>query len=300
MLKHKENKMEKKMEKKMSNLEESRVFSISGDTTKFEMERLMEIQIDKITETFDYQARKFFNKDVIEKLAENMRINGFIQNIIVVKNGIDTYKIVAGETRYRAAKLAKIPTLKALVFPETTSMQKLVGMSVSENQSRNSISPYEVFLICRKALNEKKATTYRELSLYFGGVYDVSLIKKAMAYEELHKDVIVDAENGINVSVEVIATIRAATKRLINQHPEESMDDIYKKNIKPIYEDVKKGNIEIAFAVKVLKALGVEKNEDDRVSFSKHKIEINTRYLSDEQKAEIENEIRRIIERFLE
>lgn len=274
-----------------------REFSISGDTSKIESEKLMEIHIDKITETFEYQARKFFDPVVIEKLAESMKTNGFTQNIIVVENGVDTYKIVAGDTRYRAAIMAKIPTIRALVFPMTTSVQKLISMSIGENGNRSNISAYEIFLLCRKVLNEKKARTYREISIWFGGVYSVDLIKRVMAYGSVHEEITNDAENGIFFHINMIVAIRAATRRLSLLHPEMSSEEIYQSYIRDIYQDVKLKEIDVPTSIKIFKKLGVKNQEEGRVICNKDEIRIDMRYLSREDKEEILEEIAKLFKK---
>ena len=60
------------------------------------------------------QPRTNFDREKLEELAESIRTHGVIQPILVVKDG-DRYKIIAGERRWRAAKLAGLKEIPALI-----------------------------------------------------------------------------------------------------------------------------------------------------------------------------------------
>ena len=65
---------------------------------------LLLIPIEKIFRD-ETQPRKEFDKDKIEELAQSIEKNGLIQPLIVSERGVDTYQIVAGERRWRAAQI---------------------------------------------------------------------------------------------------------------------------------------------------------------------------------------------------
>ena len=80
-----------------------------------EMERkdgVMELGIDMI-EPNRQQPRKYFAEEALEELAQSLKTYGMIQPIIVKKNG-EYYEIIAGERRWRAAKIAGLKTLPAI------------------------------------------------------------------------------------------------------------------------------------------------------------------------------------------
>ena len=67
-------------------------------------EKLLEIDISKIERDKD-QPRKKFDEEALNELASSIKQFGVLSPIVVVKDG-DKYQIVAGERRYRAAKIA--------------------------------------------------------------------------------------------------------------------------------------------------------------------------------------------------
>lgn len=86
------------------------------------------------------QPRKTFDKEKLEELADSIKIHGIVQPIIVTKNE-DRYKIVAGERRFRAAKLAKLKTVPVIVVDYDE--RKLQEVSLIENIQREDLNPVE-------------------------------------------------------------------------------------------------------------------------------------------------------------
>lgn len=86
------------------------------------------------------QPRKLFRN--IESLAKSIEEKGIIQPIIVSpKNKDGAYMIIAGERRYRAALLAKIPSLPCIIRQETDA--NVLILQLLENDQRENVSPLE-------------------------------------------------------------------------------------------------------------------------------------------------------------
>jgi ParB family chromosome partitioning protein len=86
------------------------------------------------------QPRTIFQADRLEELAASIRANGIIQPLIVRKTA-DGYQIVAGERRWRAAKLAAIETVPVLVSDVADS--QLLELALIENIQREDLNPIE-------------------------------------------------------------------------------------------------------------------------------------------------------------
>ena len=86
------------------------------------------------------QPRKDFEEDALQELADSIKEVGIIQPIIVQKNG-DYYKIVAGERRWRAAKIAGIKEIPAIV--KDYSPQQVMEIALIENIQREDLNPIE-------------------------------------------------------------------------------------------------------------------------------------------------------------
>lgn len=99
------------------------------------------------------QPRSVFSKETLEALAESIKVHGIIQPILVVhKDG--RYTIIAGERRWRAAQLAGLETIPALV--RELDAQTRLEIALIENVQREDLSPLETataFLKLREQFN---------------------------------------------------------------------------------------------------------------------------------------------------
>lgn len=86
------------------------------------------------------QPRKDFNEEALEELAESMKEYGVLQPLLVQKKG-DFYEIVAGERRWRAAKLAGLKEVP-VVIREYTKQQSM-EIALIENVQREDLNPIE-------------------------------------------------------------------------------------------------------------------------------------------------------------
>ena len=100
---------------------------------------LQEVSIDAISPN-PYQARTVWNEQELGDLAESIRANGIIQPIIV-RPTASGYQLIAGERRLRAAKLASLTTIPALV--RQASDEQLHEWALVENIHRADLNPIE-------------------------------------------------------------------------------------------------------------------------------------------------------------
>ena len=100
---------------------------------------IMEIALDEIRSN-PYQPRVVFDKDALEELAESIKEHGIIQPIIV-KKSIKGYELVAGERRTRAARMAGLATIPAIIkeFNDIEMME----IALIENIERENLNPIE-------------------------------------------------------------------------------------------------------------------------------------------------------------
>lgn len=102
-------------------------------------ESLHAISIDAISPN-PYQARTVWNEQELQDLAASVRANGVIQPIIVRPAGAG-YQLIAGERRFRAAKLASLTKIPALV--RQASDEQLHEWALVENIHRVDLNPIE-------------------------------------------------------------------------------------------------------------------------------------------------------------
>ena len=88
-----------------------------------------------------YQTRKDFNQEALAELAQSLRQQGMIQPIVVRALGPDSYEILAGERRYRAAMLAEMSSVPCLLHdcPDTDAL----AITTIENLQREDLNPIE-------------------------------------------------------------------------------------------------------------------------------------------------------------
>ena len=86
------------------------------------------------------QPRRYFNEDELQELADSIRKVGILQPLLVTKQG-DHYEIIAGERRFRAAKLAGLKEVPVLV--REYSRQQKLEIALIENVQRADLNPIE-------------------------------------------------------------------------------------------------------------------------------------------------------------
>jgi ParB family transcriptional regulator, chromosome partitioning protein len=87
------------------------------------------------------QPRRSFSQESLQELANSIRTHGLIQPILVEDSGEGSYLIVAGERRYRAAKLAGLA--EAPVIVRSFSPEKRLEIALIENVQREDLNPVE-------------------------------------------------------------------------------------------------------------------------------------------------------------
>ncbi len=101
------------------------------------------------------QPRKHFDSDRLEELAQSISTYGIVQPIIVQQNG-SRYTIIAGERRYRAARLAGLKEVPVVI--KECSRTELMEVSLVENLQREDLNPIEEAQAMRLLMDEHKLT----------------------------------------------------------------------------------------------------------------------------------------------
>lgn len=114
----------------------------SFDPTSSQDEQVSDLRTIKVSEIQPdpEQPRRSFDQKALEQLAASIREHGILQPIVVVVKA-GSYTIVAGERRWRAAKLAELDKIPAIV--RTLSDQHKLELSLIENLQRRNLNPLE-------------------------------------------------------------------------------------------------------------------------------------------------------------
>ena len=126
-------------------------------------DNLKSLKITEVEPNRD-QPRKQFKQEALEDLAESIKTYGIIQPIVVTKQD-GYYGIVAGERRWRAAKLAGLEEIPAIIREDDE--QKNREIALIENIQREDLNPYEKALGIRN-LMDKYGLTQEEVSKRIG------------------------------------------------------------------------------------------------------------------------------------
>ncbi len=128
------------------------LFSSSAQESKPEETQLKEsktpgdsilfVKIENI-KTNPYQPREEFEETSLQELADSIKQKGVIQAITVRKTGDNTYELLSGERRLRAAKIAGLEKIPAFVMDVSTK-EDLLEISLIENIQRQDLNALEV------------------------------------------------------------------------------------------------------------------------------------------------------------
>ena len=134
-------------------------FDKTGPKTQEEISAEQMIRI-RLIEPNRNQPRKDFDEESLQELADSIRVHGVIQPLIVTKRG-DHYQIIAGERRWRAAKIAGLRELPVIIKDYTD--REIDEISLIENIQRRDLNPIEE-AAAFKRLIEEYGLTQEELS----------------------------------------------------------------------------------------------------------------------------------------
>jgi len=122
--------------------------STGGDSLK-------SLPLDLITPG-PFQPRSVFDTDRLQELADSISHQGVIQPVVVRVKGQDSYELIAGERRWRAAQLAGIEEIPAII--RKVSDEIAIAMALVENIQRENLNPIEEATALRRLVDEFQMT----------------------------------------------------------------------------------------------------------------------------------------------
>lgn len=102
------------------------------------------------------QPRRNFDKEAMQELADSIREHGVISPITLRKNEDGTYMIIAGERRFRAAKLAGLNTIPAYI--RTAKDEQVMEWALIENIQREDLDAIEIALAYQRLIDDYNLT----------------------------------------------------------------------------------------------------------------------------------------------
>lgn len=103
-----------------------------------------------------YQPRSIFDENRLQELAESIRQQGVIQPVVVRVCGHNKYELIAGERRWRAAQIAGIEKIPAIIREVADDIA--IAMALVENIQREDLNPIEEATALRRLVDEFQMT----------------------------------------------------------------------------------------------------------------------------------------------
>ena len=103
-----------------------------------------------------YQPRQDLREDTLRELAESIRAQGVVQPVVVRPLGEGRYELIAGERRWRAAQLAELSEVPAVI--REVSDQAAIAMALIENIQREDLNPLEEAAALQRLIAEFNLT----------------------------------------------------------------------------------------------------------------------------------------------
>jgi len=128
-------------------------------------DRIEKIAVAKLQPS-PYQPRKHFDEAALKELSASIKRHGVVQPLVVTPAGKDgVYTLIAGERRWRAAKLASLDSVPALV--RTSKELEQMELALIENVQRVDLSPLEQAVSIER-LHEQFSLSYDEIAKRLG------------------------------------------------------------------------------------------------------------------------------------
>ena len=112
---------------------------------------VLEVDIEKIIPNPN-QPRKNFDQEALNELAASIKVHGIVQPIVLNKQSDGKYLIIAGERRWRAAKICGLATVPAVIKNYTEKQIKEI--SIIENLQREDLNPIEAARAIKQLMDE--------------------------------------------------------------------------------------------------------------------------------------------------
>ena len=140
------------------------ILSVSGEGAKAAAEELRELPVELIVAN-PKQPRQRFDEEALQALAGSLGERGVLQPVLVRAKPGGTYELVAGERRWRAAQMAGLEKIPALVRARGDA--ETLELALIENMAREDLSPIEEARACA-ALVEELGLTRKEVGRRVG------------------------------------------------------------------------------------------------------------------------------------
>ena len=227
--------------------------SLFSSNNNYEKENLKHINISQIIPNKD-QPRKKFNQKELEELSESIKAQGILQPIVVRKKADNSFEIIAGERRWRAAQIAGLHEVPTIV--KDFSDSQVIQAALIENIQRENLNPVEEAKAYKSILNSNEISS-ENLSKIIGKsrshisniVRLLELDTKILEFIESgklsmgHARALIGVPDAINLAKEIIdkkLSVRDAEKNTSKYKKSKNLNKTSKSNKDPNIIDLEK------------------------------------------------------------
>ncbi|NTU41776.1 MAG: ParB/RepB/Spo0J family partition protein [Nitrospirales bacterium] len=114
-------------------------------------DEVVRVEIERIIPN-EYQPRKVFREEALRELAASIKEKGILQPVIVSRTGDGSFRLIAGERRWRAATMAGLKKIPVLI--KEISSQDAIEIALIENIQREELNPVETADAFQRLLRE--------------------------------------------------------------------------------------------------------------------------------------------------
>jgi ParB family transcriptional regulator, chromosome partitioning protein len=127
------------------------ILSVSGEREKAREDELRELPVELLAPN-PRQPRRRFDQEALQALAGSMGERGVLQPVLVRPKAGGTYELIAGERRWRAARIAGLQTIPAIVRARGDA--ETLELALIENMAREDLNPIEEARACAALVEE--------------------------------------------------------------------------------------------------------------------------------------------------
>lgn len=150
-------------------------------------ERVVSVPLDQIVESRE-NSRFFFDQKELEKLAQDMKVQGQLEHAHAFLRADGKYELLGGHRRLRAARMGGLPGLKIIVVPEPGTPQERARLSRALNGNRRDTTFLDDAMRWRQFLDNKVFSSQQELATFMG--VSETAVTKALAVADMPMEVL--------------------------------------------------------------------------------------------------------------
>lgn len=212
------------------------LLSGSDDATTTAVDRLQKLEIS-LLKPGKYQPRTNMNQESLAELAESIKTQGIMQPILVRAVGVDNYEIIAGERRWRAAQLAGMAEVPAIIREVTDDAA--LAISLIENIQREDLNPLEEAMGIQRLINEFGMTHQSAADALGSSRSAVSNLLRLLNLTESVQDLMMQGKIEMGhgralLALEPAKQIQIANRIVLNRLSVRETEKIIQQQTKPV------------------------------------------------------------------